>query len=108
MNYSTKMLLTFALAAVTSTAASAEPATGVVRFDDLDLSRPADVRILHKRMDQAANAICLNPTGPSPAVIVDATCKSDAVRAARAQVGVLLASRQPLSIEPAASTRSGE
>jgi hypothetical protein len=45
-------------------------------------------------MDQAANALCLNPTGPAPAAAVDATCKSDAVRAARAQLQALTAKRQ--------------
>ncbi|MBW0006638.1 MAG: UrcA family protein [Sphingomonas sp.] len=109
MNRSTKILMTlFAAASVTATSAPAEPAAGVVRYGDLDLSNPSDLKALHKRMDKAANSLCLNETGPSPAVTVDATCKADAVRAARSQVEWLLASRQPQPSEFQPTLRSGE
>ena len=91
----TILLALFCAALTISSACTAEPASsGVVRYQDLDLSRPGDVRILHKRVERAANAMCLHASGPSPAATVDASCKVEAVRAARAQVEAPRVERQ--------------
>lgn len=83
----TMMLALFCAALTISSACTAEPASAeVVRYQDLDLSRPGQVRILQQRIERAANAMCLHASGPSPAATVDATCKLEAVRAAREQV----------------------
>ena len=96
MTRSLTMLLAVFFAALTiSSTCAAEPATsGVVHYNDLDLSRAGDVRILHKRIERAANAMCLHATGPSPAATIDATCKTDAVQTARRQVEAPPAERE--------------
>jgi len=98
MNRFNQTLMAFLLAALAGSGAvspaRADQGTSLVRHDDLDLSKPADRRVLQIRMNQAANALCLNPTGPAPGVTVDATCKSDAVQAARAQLHELNAKRE--------------
>lgn len=39
-------------------AAAAAPQGQTVRYDDLDLARPADVERLERRIDQAARSVC--------------------------------------------------
>ena len=98
MNRSLTILLALFCAAVTVSstciAAPGDPVSHLVRYDDLDLSKSADVRLLHRRIDRAANATCLHATGPSPAATVDMSCKGDAVRAARARAAELVARRE--------------
>jgi UrcA family protein len=98
----TLLALFFAALTISSTctAASADPGARLVGYDDLDLSQPTHVRILHKRIEQAANAMCLHATGPSPALTVDARCKSEAVWAAWARVRELVAKRQAALAAP--------
>jgi UrcA family protein len=52
-----RTLITTAMLTLTITAAQAGPAA-VVRFGDLDLSRPADVQVLNGRIMKAAEATC--------------------------------------------------
>jgi UrcA family protein len=44
----------------TATPATDEPRSAVVRYGDLDLSRPADARRLYGRIKRAARAVCDN------------------------------------------------
>jgi UrcA family protein len=51
-----RTITTAVLFALTITAAQAGPA--VIRYGDLDLSKPGDSRILAERVQQAAEAVC--------------------------------------------------
>jgi len=108
MNRSLTMLLALFCAALTisSTCAAGQASSGVVRYHDLDLSRPGDVRILHQRIERAANAMCLHVSGPSPAATVDASCKADAVRAALDQIELPRVERQAAAPELPSPERS--
>ena len=61
-----RTFITAALLTLTITAAHAGP-PAVVRFGDLDLSRPADVQVLNGRIEKAAEATCnvADPHGTS-------------------------------------------
>jgi UrcA family protein len=52
-----RTFITTAILTLTITAAQAGP-SAVVRFGDLDLSRPADVQVLNSRIEKAAEASC--------------------------------------------------
>jgi UrcA family protein len=83
------MLLSLLCASVTvSSACFAQPNGQVrqVRYGDLDLSTPSGVETLHARIEAAANQVCLDPSGPSPAATVDPACKAEALRAALSQL----------------------
>jgi UrcA family protein len=88
MTRSIAMLLSLLFASLTvSSACFAEPAqVREVRYGDLDLSTPNGVETLHARLEAAANQVCLDPSGPSPAATVDPACKAEALRAALAQL----------------------
>jgi UrcA family protein len=67
----------------------AEPngvATRLVQYDDLDLSTPAGVKALHRRIVLAADRVCEDASGPAPGAQVDLACSADAVKTARAQM----------------------
>jgi UrcA family protein len=66
-------------------------ATRLVRYDDLDLSRPDAVKALERRIDLTANQVCLDVSGPAPGGQVDSACRAYAVGAARAQVAQAIA-----------------
>ena len=57
-----------------------------VRFDGLDLSTPQGMKALHRRLEHAANAVCVDVTGPSRAGLVDPTCKAAALVEANRQL----------------------
>ena len=85
--------LLFASLSVSSTC-FAQPivrATRLVAYDDLDLSTTRDRKVLHRRLEQALNQMCLDPSGPAPAGTIDPTCKSDGWRAVRPQVAFAVA-----------------
>jgi UrcA family protein len=90
MNRCFAALLALLFASLTvSSACLAEPiavATALVPYNDLDLSTPAGIKTLHRRIENAANRVCPDASGPSPAVQVDAACRADALAAARAQL----------------------
>lgn len=90
MNRCLAALLALLFASITvSSACLAEPfsvPTVLVRYDDLDLSTPKGMKTLHRRIENAANRVCPDASGPSPGVQVDAACKADALAAARAQL----------------------
>ena len=80
------VLITCVTFSTTCLAETADHADRLVRLDDLDLATRSGAAELNRRLDQAANEVCLDVTGPSPAAKVDAKCKSDAVKNARAQL----------------------
>lgn len=80
--------LSFACAALQG-AASAEPAgeaSSLVRYDDLDLSKPKDLEVLRERLKHAVDEACANAAGPAPGQQIDLGCRADALALARAQV----------------------
>lgn len=79
-----------------SSACFAEPNGQVreVRYGDLDLSTPAGVRTLNNRIENAANQVCLDPTGPSPGATVDPTCKVQALQHGRSQIDRAIAEQR--------------
>ena len=83
------LLMISALAAATpAVAAPAEIVTREVRYNDLDLSDAAGVKALHHRISRAANEVCLDSSGPSPAPGPDASCVGDARRDALRQLQI--------------------
>ena len=90
MNRCFAAFLALLFASITvSSACFAQPngqARLLVQYDDLDLSTPAGVKALHRRIEVAANRVCPDVSGPSPGVQVDLGCKADALASARAQV----------------------
>ena len=102
MNRPLALLLSLLLAAVTVSSACAAPTDShsrIVSYGDLDLSTAAGVKALNHRLGHAANQICLDASGPAPAVSVGATCRADAWANARAQVANVIARQQP-TVEP--------
>jgi UrcA family protein len=81
------LALLFASLAVSS-ACFAEPTdqlTQMVRYDDLDLSTAKGMATLHRRIERAANQVCLDWTGPAPGGKVDANCAMNARKNAHRQ-----------------------
>ena len=52
----------------------------------LDLSTPAGLKAYERRIEKAANALCVDASGPAPAGRVDPLCKRDALNEARRQL----------------------
>ena len=68
--------------------------TEVVKFDDLDLTRPAGAQELYRRIEQAAREVC-EPRGPDYyGLNPDTTCRKSAVAVAIRQVGAPLLTEQ--------------
>ena len=86
-----RTLITTAILTLTITAAQAGPST-VVRFGDLDLSRPADVQVLNGRIEKAAEATC-NVADPNGTKLYyqqwQATCISRAVAHTTARIAAV-------------------
>lgn len=67
----------------------AEPDGGanfLVRYDDLDLSKPKDLDVLRHRLERAVDEACMKAAGPAPGQQLDLGCRADALALARAQV----------------------
>lgn len=78
-----------------SSASFAEPTKArQVRYNDLDLSTANGVNVLDRRIERAVNEVCLDPTGPSPAAIVNSTCAAQARSDARRQLKVAIEQRR--------------
>jgi UrcA family protein len=75
-------------------------ATRLVPYSDADLSTPAALKALHRRIDLTANQVCLDVSGPAPGGQVDAGCRAEAVANARSQIEHAIA-RQNLGQSPA-------
>lgn len=67
-------------------AASSDPAARLVSYNDLDLSSPSDVKMLHRRIESAIAVVCLDASGPSPAAILNNSCRAEALRSTRLQL----------------------
>jgi UrcA family protein len=91
------MLRTFAAAGILAlgitlnvTAAHADDASTNVTYGDLDLSQPADARILADRLQDAARSVCLaaNPDGIARPMLEN--CITDSVSTAMWQIEAYL------------------
>ena len=91
------LALLIAVSAAASSAQAAgldDKATRLIPYDDRFYSDDG-LAVLHRRIGAAANQVCLDPTGPSPAATVDPTCRSEAVRDAQSQLNLIMARQQP-------------
>jgi len=108
MNRCFAAFLALLFASITvSSACLAEPITEarvLVRYDDLDLSSPAGMKTLQRRIERAANGVCPDASGPSPGVQVDLGCRADALVAARSQVPQAIADQQLSQLPTVAAT----
>jgi UrcA family protein len=92
------MFRTFTTAAIltlTITAAQAGPAA-IVRFGDLDLSRPTDVQVLNGRIEKAAEFICDSLGGSRSSIYYNqwyARCVSNAVADTSARIASVASSK---------------
>jgi UrcA family protein len=68
--------------------------THEVIYRDLDLSTPAGAAALHRRVGRAIDALCADPYGPSPGVVIDQQCKADAWAGVRPQLETTIAAAQ--------------
>ncbi|HET8727865.1 MAG TPA: UrcA family protein [Alphaproteobacteria bacterium] len=94
MNNRLTACLALTLACAVSSPAVAEPngeATLLVQYDDLDLSTPAGLKILDRRLKRAADQACLEASGPARGQQLDLPCIADALAAAHAQVSQAIA-----------------
>ena len=75
-----------ALLALSIAGAQAEEATTQVSYSDLDLSRPADAKVLAARLQDAATSVCLkaNPENVAPSAL--ATCINLSVHMAMSRI----------------------
>lgn len=55
-----------------------QPARRLVFYDDLDLSTPAGIKAVNRRVEQAAIQLCLDWSGPSPGAQRDLGCMANA------------------------------
>jgi UrcA family protein len=65
-----------------------------VTYRDLDLSSPGGAAALHRRVARAIDAICADPYGPSPGVVIDQRCKAEAWAGVRPQLETTIAAAQ--------------
>lgn len=91
--FSLACALLFAIDSSACPAGPNEQLVRVVTYSDDDLSSPKLVAALHRRIEYAINQVCADPTGPSPGVTIDASCKADAWANIRAQMETPVASR---------------
>ena len=90
------LLALAALPIIAISFARAEPAS--IKISDLNLSRPADVRILNARIDHAANVVCASPEARELARL--AACRKAVRDEAKDQLSASQA--QALNASPAA------
>jgi UrcA family protein len=64
--------------------------TRLVSFNDGDFAKARDIAHLKRRVELAANAVCLDPRVPE----IDLDCKSQALRDAREQMERVIADRK--------------
>ncbi len=80
-----RALTAVSILALTITAAQAEEAGVDVRYGDLDLSKPSDVRVLQDRIQQAADTVCGPLLQPYPRSLYYRSWYNGCVQAASAQ-----------------------
>ena len=64
--------------------------TEVVRFADLDLTRPAGTQELYRRIEHAARNVCERPGADPYALYAYMTCRKSAIARATSDVAPLL------------------
>ena len=74
------LLIAAAVASLPLASSAILPVDGArqVTYDDLDLSTSAGAARLHSRVRRAIDAMCADPSGPSPAVTIDRECREQA------------------------------
>ena len=97
------MILIFAAAVaslpLSSTATLATDGPREVQYRDLDLSTRTGAAKLHSRVRRAIDVMCADPSGPSPAVVIDRECREQAWTSVRPQLDAMIASAQQPGIE---------
>ena len=88
------LLLASLIVSTASFAAPIDSDTRLVRYGDLDLSTAAGMKSLHRRVEIALNAACLDPYGPGPAGTINLACKSESRLNASAQIDQAVARQQ--------------
>lgn len=87
-----QLAASFAMALACSTVSNAcfarpdGEASLMVRYDDLDLSTPAGLKVLHRRIEQAADQVCVDAAGLEASQQTDLACRADAMASAQALV----------------------
>ena len=90
------LALLFSSVAVSSAclAQAVDHGTLLVPYEDRDLATPAGLKALERRIDLAANRVCIDVSGPSPGGQMDLGCKAEAVANARLQIRQAIAQQQ--------------
>lgn len=85
-----KFIITSALTAlslaVIATPASAETTSVEVRFADLNLSNPAGMAVLERRVDRAIERVCGHDSRPLYKVVAQQQCAQEAKASASEQI----------------------
>lgn len=96
------------LAAAVAAQSPAAPASVAVSYADLDLSRPAGVAVLDRRLARAADAVCGVPDARDlRAAIATRACRTAALTAANAELKPVLAARQTAAYAQAGALAGG-
>lgn len=81
-----KLLAMALLALVCAPAIAAETSSIEVRFDDLNLARPAGVAALDRRLSQAARSLCSHLEGRSlPEIRAAGKCRTETLAAVQSR-----------------------
>jgi UrcA family protein len=90
------LLIAAVAASLPLTSTSVLPTDGAreVSYRDLDLSTDEGAAALHSRVRRAIDVMCADPSGPSPAVVIDRECREQAWAYVRPQLDATIASAQ--------------
>jgi UrcA family protein len=81
------LIIPIGLAASSTQAASSDaPPTRVIGYDERELHSTDNVKTLLRRINMAADQVCADPNGPSPAITVNQVCRAEAVGNAHQQL----------------------
>lgn len=95
------LVIPFSLAASSAQAASSnDPSTRVIPYDARGLYSDDDLRTLLRRINMAADQVCRDPNGPSPAGTVNLVCRAEAVGNAHQQLADAVTRRKPGARHP--------
>lgn len=83
------LLITGLSFSTTARAEASSEAYRQVSAIGLDLSTPAGRKAYQRRIEKAANALCVDATGPAPAGQVDPSCKAEAMNDVRRQLAAV-------------------
>ena len=74
------------LAASSAQAAASDPSAQRVPYDSRGLTTEQGLRTLLRQISVAADRVCLDPNGPSPAATVNLVCRAEAIGRAHDQL----------------------